>query len=197
MKVMIITSSPNTDGLTATCGNAAKKGTEEVGAQVVLVNLNRLKISSCHACGNGWGPCRNEHECQVQDDFQALHASMAEIDAYVLITPVYWGEMSESAKAFSDRLRRCEALKKDKSFFQGKPFIAVAAAGGSGNGITTCLTSMERLITHLKSEKFDLIGVTQKNRVYKLDTIKQAVKEMVALSRFFLIFEYGLHLWYN
>ncbi|HZK53061.1 MAG TPA: flavodoxin family protein [Desulfosporosinus sp.] len=181
MKVMIYTSSPNTDGLTAACGIAAKTGTIEGGAQVVMVNLNQLKIGSCQACDNGWGTCRNEHVCQVEDDFQALHTSMADIDAYVLVTPVYWGEMSESAKAFFDRVRRCEALKKEKSFFEGKPVIAVAAAGGTGNGLTTCLTSMERFIAHVKAEKFDLIGVTQKNRVYKLDTLQQAARVMVSL----------------
>lgn len=179
MKVMIITSSPNLDGLTAACGNAAKIGTEEAGAQVVMVSLNRLRISNCHACGNGWGTCRNEHQCQLQDDFQAIHTSLAEVDAFVLITPVYWGEMSESAKAFSDRLRRCEALKNDKTFFEGKPVIAVAAAGGSGNGLTTCLTSMERFFTHVKAEKFDFIGITQKSRGYKLVTIQKAATEMV------------------
>lgn len=182
MKVMIFTSSPNTDGLTAACGNSAKIGAEEAGAQVVMVNLNRHKIGSCHACGNGWGTCRNEHVCQVQDDFQALHRSMADMDAFVLITPVYWGEMSESAKAFSDRVRRCEALKKEKTFFEGKPVIAVAAAGGSGNGLTTCLTSMERLLAHVKAEKFDLIGITQKNKEYKLDTLQKATKKLVVLS---------------
>lgn len=182
MKVMIFTSSPNNDGLTAACGIAAKTGIEAAGAQVVMANLNQQRISSCHACGNGWGPCRNEHRCQVLDDFQALHASMANMDAFVLVTPVYWGEMSESAKAFSDRVRRCEALKQDKTYFEGKPIIAVAAAGGSGNGLTTCLTSMERFLTHVKAEKFDLIGITQKSRVYKLDTIQKAAKEMVAFS---------------
>lgn len=182
MKVMIFTSSPNTDGLTAACGDAAKTGAEKFGAQVIVVNLNRLKIGNCQACGNGWGTCRNGHECQVQDDFQALHASMADMDAFVLITPVYWGEMSESAKAFSDRVRRCEALKKDKTFIEGKPIIAVAAAGGSGNGLTTCLTSMERFFTHVKAEKFDLIGITQKSRVYKLNTIQEATRELLAFS---------------
>ena len=184
MKVMIFTSSPNIDGLTAACGNAAKTGAEEAGAQVSMVNLNRLKIGNCKACGNGWGPCRNEHECQVKDDFQNLHASITEMDAFVLITPVYWGEMSESAKAFSDRVRRCEALKNDKNtFFEGKPVIAAAAAGGSGNGLTTCLTSMERFITHVKAEKFDFIGITQKNKVYKVDTIQKAANEMVLSSQ--------------
>ncbi|WP_242865664.1 flavodoxin family protein [Desulfosporosinus sp. HMP52] len=179
MNVMILTSSPNMDGLTAACGNAAKAGAEETGAKVIMVNLNQQKIGNCHACGNGWGTCRNEHQCQVIDDFQNLHASMKDMDAFVLVSPVYWGEMSESAKAFTDRLRRCEGIKKEKTCLEGKPVISVAAAGGSGNGITTCLTSMERLFTHVKAEKFDFIGVTQKNKKYKTDTIHEATKEMV------------------
>lgn len=179
MKVMIFTSSPNIDGLTAACGNAAKTGAEEAGAQVIMVNLNQKQIGHCHACGNGWGPCRNEHECQIQDDFQDVHVAMADIDAFIMITPVYFGEMSESAKNFTDRLRRCEALKKDKTLFEGKPVIAVAAAGGSGNGLTSCLTSMERLFTHVRAEKFDFIGITQKNKGYKLDALHKAGREMV------------------
>lgn len=180
MKVMIFTSSPNIEGLTAACGNAAKTGVEKAGAQVVMVNLNELEIGNCHACGNGWGPCRNQHECQVQDDFQKLHASMADMDAFVMVTPVYWGDMSESAKAFSDRVRRTEALKKEKTVFEGKPFIAVAAAGGSGNGTISCLTTMERFLTHVRAEKFDLIGITQKSRGYKLDAIYSAAQAMIA-----------------
>lgn len=181
MNVMIFTSSPNIDGLTAACGNAAKAGVEEAGAHVVMVSLNRHKIGSCHACGNGWGTCRNEHKCQVQDAFQGLHASMAEMDAFIMITPVYFGEMSESAKTFTDRLRRCEAMKKEKTIFEGKPFLAVAAAGGSGNGLISCLTSMERLLMHVRADKFDFIGVTQKNKGYKLDAIHKAGREMVSV----------------
>ncbi len=178
MKVMIVTSSPNLEGLTAACGNMAKAGAEAVGAEAVIVNLNRLKIGHCKACGNGWGPCRSKHECQVQDDFQSVHASMADMDAFIIITPVYWGDMSESAKAFSDRMRRCEALK-EKSFLEGKPVIAVAAAGGTGNGVISTLTNLERLLMQVRANKFDLIGITQKNREYKLDTIHEATRAMV------------------
>ncbi|WML33642.1 flavodoxin family protein [Clostridium sp. OS1-26] len=178
MKIMVITSSPNEDGLTAACGKAALEGAKEGGAEVTIVNLNSLKIGTCHACGNGWGPCLKDHECQVKDGFQELHQSMKEFDGFVIVTPVYWGDLSESAKAFFDRLRRCEAWKEE-TFLQQKPVISVAAAGGSGNGVVPCLTSMERLLTHIKAERFDFIGITRKTRKYKLDTIKYAAKEMV------------------
>jgi multimeric flavodoxin WrbA len=109
MKIMIITSSPNKEGLTAACGNAAENGALEAGVVVERISLNEINVGMCQACGNGWGPCLNNHECQVKDDFQELHSRMAKMDAFVFVTPVYWGDMSESAKAFFDRLRRNEA----------------------------------------------------------------------------------------
>lgn len=182
MKVMIITSSPNKDGLTAACGEAARTGALEANAEVVMVDLNDMAIGTCKACGNGWGPCLKEHHCQVQDEFQALHNSMENIDAFVFVTPVYWGDMSESAKAFFDRIRRCEAWKQDKTYIQDKPVIAVAAAGGSGNGTISCLTSMERLLMHVKANRFDNISITKRTRSFKLNTIKESTKAMLGLG---------------
>lgn len=178
MKVLIITSSPNRDGLTDACGKAAKQGVEAAGGEAVTVKLNDLDISKCHACGNGWGTCRDQHYCQKGDDFQKLHKLFGEMDAYVVVTPVYWGEMSESAKAFFDRFRRCEAIS-EKSCVEGKPVISVAAAGGSGNGTLTCLSSMERLFSHVRATKFDMYGVTRKNREYMLKAIEAAASAMV------------------
>lgn len=178
MKIMIITSSPNKDGLTAACGNAARTGIEAAGAEAVIVDLNKLNISSCHACNSGWGPCLDNHHCQIEDDFQSLHNDMGEMDGFVLVSPVYWGDISESASVFFDRVRRCEAWRKDSSLLD-KPFIAVAAAGGSGNGVVSTLTNIERLLIHLKSDRFDFVGITKKNRQYKLNTIEEASKAMV------------------
>jgi multimeric flavodoxin WrbA len=178
MKVLVITASPNKDGLTAACGDEAVRGAVEAGAEVEMVSLNDLKVGSCQACGNGWGPCLNNHECQVVDDFQKLHSRIGEADAFVFVTPVYWGEMSESTKAFTDRMRRCEA-PNGKSLFEGKPVISVAAAGGSGNGTISCLASMERFAMHDKAVRFDLITITRKSREYKLRAIYEASKAMV------------------
>lgn len=178
MKITIFTGSPNKDGLTAACGKSAEQGAAEAGIEVVFIDLNTYKVGKCSACGNGWGTCRNEHFCQVVDDFQQLHSTIADSDAFVIVTPVYWGEMSESTKTFFDRLRRCEALKKEKSLLYGKPVIAVAAAGGSGNGTLSCLEYMDRLFKHMGAVIYDLVSITQKSRPYKIDTIKAGVKEL-------------------
>lgn len=183
MKITIFTSSPNKDGLTAACGKAAEQGAIEGGAEVVCIDLNAVAVGRCNACGNAWGTCRNSHACQVQDDFQQIHKDIADSDAYVLVTPVYWGEMSESAKSFFDRLRRCEALRKEESLMYGKLAVAVAAAGGSGNGTISSLESMERLLKHIGANIFDLISVTQKSRSYKMDTLRACTRAIAQKGR--------------
>jgi multimeric flavodoxin WrbA len=183
MNVIVISSSPNEGGLTAACAAAALEGVRQAGGHAEEVRLNDLRVGMCHACDEGWGPCLPDHECQTVDDFQALHARVLQADACVLVSPVYWGEMSESAKAFTDRLRRCEAPLNDNSGLFGKPVIAVAAAGGSGNGMITCLLSMERWIDHVRARKFDLIPVNRWSRAYKLVAIREAARAMVQEGR--------------
>jgi hypothetical protein len=96
----------------------------------------------------------------------------------VLVTPVYWGEMSEAAKAFADRLRRCEATLGAESRLADKPVLAVAAAGDSGNGSITCLFSIERWVEHVRARKWDFIPVNRWNRPYKLEAIQRAAQGM-------------------
>jgi multimeric flavodoxin WrbA len=178
MKVLIFSSSPNTDGLTAACAKAAFEGVQLADGDVDEIRINDLSIASCEACDDGWGTCRDEHFCNVLDDFQALHERTLKADAYVFVTPVYWGDLSESMKAFSDRLRRCEALRGEESGFHQKPIIMVAAAGGSGNGMITCLASLERWIQHVHARKWDFIPVNRWNRAYKLEAIRAAAQAM-------------------
>ncbi|WP_026882216.1 flavodoxin family protein [Clostridium akagii] len=178
MKITIITSSPNKDGLTAACGKHAKDGAILSGAEVSLISLNDLNIPSCNACDNGWGTCISDHICQVKDDFQEVHASLKDSDGLIIISPVYWGDLSESAKNFLDRLRRCEAFSGDTNILAGKPIISVAAAGGTGNGTVSCLDTMNKFVTHLRAIKHDFISITQKTRDYKLNTIKEAASSL-------------------
>jgi len=178
MNIMIISSSPNKDGLTAACANSALEGVLKAGGLADHIWLNHLKVGMCQACERGWGTCLEEHRCQVEDDFQSLHSRCIHSDGLILISPVYWGEMSESAKAFTDRLRRCEATRGEESGLYEKPIIAVAAAGGSGGGMISCLECMERWIHHIHARVFDLIPVNRWSREYKLAAIHAAASLM-------------------
>jgi multimeric flavodoxin WrbA len=179
MNVLVINCSPNRDGLTAACAQAAAAGAREGGADAEEIRLNDLSVGNCRACGNGWGTCRSDHACQVQDDFQALHTRLCQADAIVMVTPVYWGDLAESAKALTDRLRRCEATRGDESALLNKRILGVAAAGGSGNGTITCLANLERWIQHVRAQRWDLIAVNRWVRPVALDTIRATARAMV------------------
>src|SRR4030042_5245907 len=108
MKVLCIQSSPNRDGLTASSVKQLLKGAESMGHQVELIHLNDHVIKKCKACEGGWGQCRGEGTCVLEDEFQAIREKIDGADALVFATPVYWHDLSESAKTFLDRLRRGE-----------------------------------------------------------------------------------------
>ena len=66
-----------------------------------------MTIERCRQCDDdGWGLCRREGRCIIEDDFAGLVDKIARADAVVFSTPVYFSDLSESMKAFLDRLRR-------------------------------------------------------------------------------------------
>ncbi|HDL85612.1 MAG TPA: flavodoxin family protein [Candidatus Acetothermia bacterium] len=184
MKILILTSSPNSNGLTSACGEAARQGVIDSRSPARVVNLNDLSISRCAVHNDGWGTCHTKYHCQLEDDFQNLQDTIEKAEGYVFITPVYFGEPSEPMKAMIDRLRRCEATKDEstgeKSILAKKPAVLVAAAGGTGHGTLSCLEMLERFALRVGVKVFDTIPVTKNTRDYQLETIHDALAAMAA-----------------
>ena len=107
----------------------------------------------------------------LKDGFQKLRDMIYDADALVFSTPVYFGDISESAKNFLDRWRRCERSNPD-SLLIGKPAIGIAAAGGSGGGAINALHNLETYLRRLQFTVLDLVPVTQKSKKHKLDMLK-------------------------
>lgn len=180
MKVLVLTSTPNEEGLTAACGESARQGIVDGRSPARVVNLNEYAIERCAVCGNGWGPCLSDHRCSIEDDFAKLEKMFEQAEGFAWVTPVYFGEPSEPFASFFDRLRRCEATKSDpkERVLNDKPVVCIAAAGGSGNGAVQCLTQMERLVKQLGATPADYIAITQRTREYQLETIHDALVAM-------------------
>jgi multimeric flavodoxin WrbA len=179
MKTIIISSSPNKVGLTNDCVETCVKSLEEQNQEVETICLNHYNIKKCEACGpRGWGTCLEEHICRMKDDdFKMLHEKINSFDAVVIVSPVYFHEMSESAKTFFDRLRRCEAFN-ESSPLKGKQMLCIAAAGGSGIGTENCLNSMGLLVKFLNMTAVDYIGVSKANFEEKKPIITEAAMKM-------------------
>lgn len=172
MKITVIWSSPNKDGLTNTAARQFMKGLNNAGAEISEVWLNRTKMEHCRACGNGWGNCRKLGECILNDDFMDIYRKACESDGIVFVSAVYWSDMTECMKAFIDRLRRCEATKNH--FLDGKRCILIACAGGTGRGTLECLHQMEQALTHMGMRAYDRIPVIRYNAEYVLPSLEKA-----------------------
>ena len=157
MQVLVISSSPNRDGLTAACAQAADRRCALGGRRGRGGAPERPEGGDVPACDDGRGTCRDEHRCQVEDDFQALYARMSAADAGGLRHARIWGVAPVSgSRAYTDRACRCLGLAGEGPGTRtGEPVMVVAAAGGTGNGmLDTCLEDLERWIQqHVHARK--------------------------------------------
>jgi multimeric flavodoxin WrbA len=178
MRIIALNASPNKDGLTAVCAEALLSGAQEAGAEVALLHLCDMELKVCQACENGWGQCRREARCIQEDEFERVRAEIMRADLWVLATPVYFGEPSEIARVLLDRLRRCNTGPAGGQL-RAKDFVGLCAAGGSGRGIGTCAEVLERISGHMGMRVADLILVTRRNKIYKVDLLKRAGRALV------------------
>jgi multimeric flavodoxin WrbA len=172
MSTLVIWSSPNTDGLTATAKDSVVGGLKQVGAMVDAIHLNCLKINHCLACNDGWGKCRKQGFCVIKDDFQRLYDAMRASDGIVFITPVYWHDMSENLKCSLDRLRRCETAHNRQ--LSGKACLLIACAGGTGLGAIQCLERMEGTLSHMGMKAVDRLPIIKFNKQYMFPALAKA-----------------------
>lgn len=171
-KVVVIWSSPNTDGLTASAKDQFIKGLTKEGAEVEEIHLNKKNLEHCRACGHGWGTCSMNGTCVVKDDFATIYKSLAEADGIVWVSAVYWSDMTECFKAFFDRLRRCEATVNH--VLAEKRCVLMACAGGTGRGSLECLMQLERGLSHMGMRVYDRISVVRYNKDYILPALENA-----------------------
>ena len=101
MKVVFILGSRNPQGQTARAAEAVLRGVRESGGHTETFLLPEKNIERCRQCGDdGWGTCRTEGRCVIEDDFAALVQQIIDADAAVFATPVYSSDLSESLRAF-------------------------------------------------------------------------------------------------
>ncbi|NQU43534.1 flavodoxin family protein [bacterium] len=164
MKILTISGSRNPDGKTATMTEALLKGAEKKGAQIRRHFLPSEHVESCRQCDErGWGDCLAKGSCVIADDFAGIVDEIRDSDAVVFASPVYFGDLSESLRAFTDRLRRILRHESAKPGIEGKPAIGVCVAGGGGGGAPNCIVSLEKVLRTCGFDLVDVIPVRRQN----------------------------------
>ena len=160
----MISGSRNPEGQTAQAAKAILDGVVIAGGEVASVYLPTLDIQRCRQCNaNGWGQCRQEGNCVIEDDFAGLVDQMADADALVFATPVYYSDLSESIRACTDRLRRTCTHPSGRAKVEGKPAVGVCVAGGRGGGAPNCCVSLDKVLKTCRIDVVDMLPVRRQN----------------------------------
>jgi multimeric flavodoxin WrbA len=112
----------------------------------------------------------------IDDDFASIVDKLKAADAVVFATPVYWSDLSESLKAFMDRLRRIRWQENSRQITQGKRAVGICVAGGGGGGAPTCCVNLERTLGHMGFDLVDMIAARRQNLPMKLKVCEIAGK---------------------
>jgi len=175
MKAMIVSGSRNPKGQTAAAVGALVEGLR--GAEAEVVFLPAQTIERCRQCDErGWGDCRAKGSCVIEDDFAGLLAKLRAADAAVFATPVYFSDLSESLRAFLDRLRRITRHEAGQQGLAGKPAVGICVAGGGGGGAPSCALSLEKVLSTCGFDVVDVVPARRQNLQMKKEVLRATGK---------------------
>jgi multimeric flavodoxin WrbA len=173
MNALMIVGSRDPHGRTAQTAAAVAEGLAEKGFACETVFLVEKDIRRCRQCNDdGWGPCRNESYCVIDDDFAELLQRMQAADVLVFATPVYMAEPSESMKTFGDRLRRVSWPEPEKVHLKNKPALGICVAGGGGGGAIRCCGILDGILQTSGFDVVDMVPVRRQNMELKLNLLR-------------------------
>jgi multimeric flavodoxin WrbA len=171
--MLIILGSRNPEGQTAQAAGALLQGAVDAGWEGELLFLPTMAVERCRQCDErGWGLCRSEGHCVIEDDLAAIVAKIREADAVAFCTPVYFGSLSESMRALTDRLRRITRHEDGKAGITGQRAIGICVAGGGGGGAPSCTVSLEKTLRTSGFDLVDVVPVRRQNLDLKKDVLR-------------------------
>lgn len=123
MKITAILGSPRANGNTDTIATRVLAGAADAGWETQTFALRQLSIRPCIGCGQCWS---KDRPCVFEDDMGRLYDALAQADALLLATPVYWYAPTALMKAFMDRLVPFNR-PQGRPLIRGKQAIGVIA----------------------------------------------------------------------
>ncbi len=173
MQALILSGSRNPAGQTAKATKALADGLQAGGCSTETIFLPELNLERCRQCeDDGWGICRTEGQCVIEDDFASVTDKVRGADLVVLTNPVYFSDLAESLRAYLDRLRRIGMHDAGKRGLEGTRAIGVCVAGGGGGGAPECAVRMERFIQKCGFEFVDMVLARRQNLEMKLHVLR-------------------------
>ena len=100
MKVLMLNGSPHESGSTYTALHEMEKVFIHEGIEVEMLQIGKLTIKGCQACGY----CSTLQRCVMDDIVNEVADKLMAADGLVLGSPVYYGSANSTLTALLDRL---------------------------------------------------------------------------------------------
>ena len=122
MNIVILTSSARRNSYGKELAEYAKKGAEQTGAIVEVIDLYSENLSFCTGCLS----CMETGRCGISDSFQEIKDKLHDADGIVLCAPTFCGTYNGVMKNFIDRLGLYERFT---SSLGDKYVVGISTAG--------------------------------------------------------------------
>ena len=99
MKIVVLEGSPNKNGSSHLLADCFRRGAEEAGHRVEIVDTAYADIHPCTGCVH----CGYEGPCVQKDDVEGIRRQLLAADMVVFVTPLYYYGMSAQLKTMVDR----------------------------------------------------------------------------------------------
>lgn len=128
MKALLINGSPRAKGCTYTALAELAKSLEEEGIDVEILHVGHKEIRGCIACRQ----CRStgSGRCVFDDIVNETAPKLAEADAFVIGSPVYYASPAGTAVSFMDRLFY-STVNIDKTMKVGAAVVSCRRGGNT------------------------------------------------------------------
>jgi multimeric flavodoxin WrbA len=140
-KVLILKGSPRPNGNSSFLADQVLAGAMNAGAAVESFALHDMDIRPCEACNE----CLAANGVCVQsDDMQILYPKIAQADALVVASPVYWYSISAQLKLVIDRWYAFEAQRDE--VWPGKQAGIIMSYNAGGHDAIQLLETIFRYL---------------------------------------------------
>lgn len=99
MKIIVLQGSPNQNGSSHLLAESFRRGAEEAGHTVELIDVAHSSIHPCTGCIH----CGYKGPCVQKDDMETIRGKILGADMMVFVTPLYYYGMSAQLKTLVDR----------------------------------------------------------------------------------------------
>jgi multimeric flavodoxin WrbA len=174
MKTLVINGSPRKNGHAMTLVNEM---TKYLNGEVRIIHTYYDDISPCMDCRYCW----NNIGCCINDGMQEVYKLLNEVDNIILVSPIYFSELTGQLLSFASRLQMfyvSRRIRKDKEFnIKIKKGVLVISAGGhSINLEERAIESAKIILRHLNTNLIGIARTLHTNDVSAKDDIEALIE---------------------